>query len=126
MRGLGLAAAAGLLAPGLGACAIDVGGFAFMNDKAVTAHAGTSEPVLGLDGRCTAEAGLDPSALRGRPSQVAPGISECDLVRLKGQPADVLIGGSGKGQREVQVLYQEPAGKRLYLFSDNRLARVVE
>jgi hypothetical protein len=26
----------------------------------------------------------------------------------------------------VQVLYQEPTGKKLYLFTDNRLTRIVE
>lgn len=119
-------AAAGLGALGLGACSFDMSGFAAANDKAVTARVGTAEPVLGLDGRCTADASLDPSLLRGRPQAVEPGISECDLVRLKGAPTDVLVGASGKGQREVQVLYQEPTGKKLYLFTDNRLTRIVE
>jgi hypothetical protein len=37
----------------------------------------------------------------------------------------VLVGESGKGQREVQVLYAEPGGRELYFFVDNRLDRVV-
>ena len=72
----------------------------------------------------------------GRPGEVEqvhageaiePGITECDLVRLKGKPAtDVLVGESGKGQREVQVLYSEPGGRELYFFVNNRLDRVVK
>ena len=48
-------------------------------------------------------------------------------MRLKGKPAtDVLVGESGKGQREVQVLYSEPGGRELYFFVNNRLDRVVK
>ena len=60
-------------------------------------------------------------------SEIALGINECDLVRLKGaKPDDVLIGESGKGQRETQVLYAEPGGRELYLFTDNRLTKIVK
>jgi hypothetical protein len=77
-------------------------------------------PVLGPDGRCTGTAA-------GTATAIEPGITECDLVRLKGKPAtDVLVGESGKGQREVQVLYAEPGGRELYFFVNNRLDRVVK
>lgn len=77
-------------------------------------------PVLRADGTCSQPfAGPAPAAIE-------PGISECALVAAKGAPVDVLVGGSGKGQREVQVLYQEPTGKKVYLFSDNKLVRVVD
>ncbi len=108
----------------IGACTADVAGTAFVNDSSVTVHAGTSEPVLGPDGRCTADVSLNPAA--GGPADIALGMTECALVAIKGQPTDVLIGESGKGQREVQVLYQEATGKKLYLFTDNRLTRIVE
>ena len=76
-------------------------------------------PVLGPDGRCTGTSSSTATAIE-------PGITECDLVRLKGKPAtDVLVGESGKGQREVQVLYSEPGGRELYFFVNNRLDRVV-
>ena len=76
-------------------------------------------PILGPDGRCTGT----PS---GTATAIAPGIEECELVRLKGRPpTDVLVGESGRGQREVQVLYAEPGGRELYLFVDNKLDRVV-
>jgi len=76
-------------------------------------------PVLGPDGRCT-------GTPTGTATAIEPGITECDLVRLKGKPAtDVLVGESGKGQREVQVLYSEPGGRELYFFVDNRLDRIV-
>jgi hypothetical protein len=78
-----------------------------------------SGPVLAADGRCTGEAA-------GAATAIEPGIGECDLVRLKGQPpTDVLIGESGRGGREVQVLYNEPGGRELYFFVDNRLERIV-
>ena len=77
-------------------------------------------PVLGPDGRCTGPA-------MGTAAAIEPGIAECDLVRLKGKPAtDVLVGESGKGQREVQVLYSEPGGRELYFFVNNRLDRIVK
>jgi hypothetical protein len=48
-------------------------------------------------------------------------------VRLKrDKPTDVLIGESGRGQREVQVLYAEPGGREIYLFTDNKLTRIVK
>ena len=76
-------------------------------------------PVLGPDGRCT-------GTPTGTATAIEPGITECDLVRLKGKPAtDVLVGESGKGQREVQVLYSELGGRELYFFVDNRLDRIV-
>jgi hypothetical protein len=77
-------------------------------------------PMLGPDGRCTVTG-------FGTATTIEPGITECDLVRLKGKPAtDVLVGESGKGQREVQVLYSEPGGRELYFFVNNRLDRVVK
>jgi hypothetical protein len=77
-------------------------------------------PVLGPDGRC-----------QGTPPVVAtaiePGIGECELVRLNGrEPTDVLVGESGRGGREVQVLYAEPGGRELYFFVNNKLDRVVK
>jgi len=78
-----------------------------------------SGPVLDSDGRCAGE----PS---GAVTAIEPGIGECDLVRLKAKPpTDVLIGESGRGGREVQVLYNEPGGRKLYFFVDNRLERIV-
>jgi hypothetical protein len=77
-------------------------------------------PVLGPDGRCQGQSAATAAAIE-------PGIGECDLVRLKGtEPTDVLIGESGKGQREVQVLYSEPGAREIYLFVNNRLDRIVK
>ena len=84
------------------------------------AASATWGPVLGPDGSCQGQAS-------GTATVIQPGIGECDLVRLKGKaPTDVLIGESGKGQREVQVLYAEPTGKELYFFVNNRLDRIVK
>jgi hypothetical protein len=77
-------------------------------------------PVLGPDGRCQGQTAATATAIE-------PGIGECDLVRLKGkEPTDVLVGESGKGQREVQVLYSEPGAREIYLFVNNRLDRIVK
>ncbi|WP_298959204.1 hypothetical protein [uncultured Methylobacterium sp.] len=77
-------------------------------------------PVLAPDGRCTGPA---PTAA----AAIEPGIGECELVRLKGRPpTDVLVGESGRGGREVQVLYAEPGGKELYFFVNNKLDRTVK
>jgi hypothetical protein len=77
-------------------------------------------PVLGPDGRCQGQSPATATAIE-------PGIGECELVHLKGkEPTDVLVGESGKGQREVQVLYSEPGARELYFFIDNRLDRIVK
>jgi hypothetical protein len=109
-----------------GGCSVDLGGFAFVNDQTASMRVTTGEPLLQPDGSCGTGATLDPSRLRQAPAAIAEGIAECDLVRLKGgAPTDVLIGESGKGQREVQVLYSEPVGREIYLFTENRLTRIV-
>lgn len=119
----------------LAGCSVDMGGFSFMSEtrdgqtKMTTASASsrvsTREAVLTPEGECEADVSLDPST-RPLPKEIAEGITECELLRLKGtRPTDVLIGESGKGQREVQVLYAEPGGRELYLFTDNRLKRIV-
>ncbi|MCU0886243.1 MAG: hypothetical protein MUC44_15150 [Beijerinckiaceae bacterium] len=115
---------AGMLLSG---CSVDMGGVAFVNDQTTTVRISTSEAMLDADGSCGGDANLDPASLRSRPVAIAIGISECDLVRLKRErPTDVLIGESGRGQREVQVLYAEPGGREIYLFTDNKLTRIVK
>ncbi|MGX5737060.1 hypothetical protein [Bosea thiooxidans] len=120
----------------LAGCSVDMGGFAFQSEtkNGVTTSttttgsigASTQEPVLTPEGDCSVGVSLDPST-RPLPKEIAPGITECELVKLKAKPpTDVLIGESGKGQREVQVLYAEPGGRELYLFTDNRLSRIVK
>ncbi len=120
----------------LGGCSVDIGGFSFMSESrggrtttttsTATARLSTQEARLTAEGECDADASLDPST-RPLPPAIAEGITECELVRLKGaRPTDVLIGDSGKGQREVQVLYSEPGGREIYMFTDNRLSRIVK
>ena len=108
-------------------CSIDMGGFAFVNDQTTSVRVSTREALFDPDGNCGANANLDPSTLRNSAAAIEPGISECDLVRIKREkPTDVLIGESGKGQREVQVLYSEPGGREIYLFIDNKLTKIVK
>lgn len=116
----------------LGGCSVDIGGFSFTQDSSgtrtssVSARASTREALLSPDGECEADVSLDPSS-RPPPKEIALGITECELVKLKGtRPTDVLIGESGKGQREVQVLYSEPGSREIYMFTDNRLSRIVK
>lgn len=127
-----------LCAATLGGCSVDMGGFAFTSETrggnttatTRTASAGVTIPAraaasegLTADGECSAEA----PAGSPLPSAIAEGITECELVKIKGtKPTDVLIGDSGKGQREVQVLYSEPGGREIYMFTDNRLSRIVK
>ncbi len=111
-----------LVASVLAGCSLDIGGFALMNTASVPVRSSPGGPQLNPDGTCDG-GDVDVSS---RAQSIALGIGECDLVRLKGSPpTDVLIGESGRGQREVQVLYSEPGGRELYLFSDNKLIRIV-
>ncbi len=109
----------------MSACSMEIGTVSLRGDAATTTasvRAPAREAVLESDGSCAADAG----GSSARPAAIAEGIGECDLVRLKGSaPTDVLIGESGKGQREVQVLYNEPTGREIYLFVDNKLTRIV-
>ncbi len=116
----------------LAGCSVDMGGFSFVSDErgtrtsSATARVSTQEALLTPDGGCEADLSLDP-ATRPAPGEIAVGITECELVKLKGKrPTDVLIGQSGKGQREVQVLYSEPGNREIYMFTDNRLSRIVK
>ena len=120
------------LAAALAGCSVDMGGYSFVSDErgtrssSATARVSTQEAMLTPEGECAADVSLDP-ATRPLPREIAPGITECELVRLKAKrPTDVLIGESGKGQREVQVLYAEPGGREIYMFTDNRLSRIVK
>ena len=120
------------LAAGLGACSVDMGGYSFVSDgnrtttSTATARVATSEVLLTAEGECQSNVSLDPSS-RPQPAEIAVGMTECELVRAKAKrPTDVLIGESGKGQREVQVLYAEPGGREIYMFTDNRLSRIVK
>lgn len=77
-----------------------------------------SGPVLQSDGSCSAAAPVTATA-------ITIGMGECELVRIKGRtPTDVLIGESGRGGRETQILYAEPTGRELYLFNNNKLMRI--
>jgi hypothetical protein len=115
----------------LGGCGVELFGSSFTatpaGSSSSTARVSNVEAMLTQEGVCEADVSLDPAALRGRPSEIATGIGECDLVRLKAKrPTDVLIGQGGTGQREVQVLYSEPGGREIYMFTDNRLTRIVK
>lgn len=122
-RALAAPVVATALAIVLSGCAVEVGGF--MNDKSALARVATTEAVVGEDGRCTADLSIDPSKFRGREGQGLIGVTECELVALKGEPLSVQTGSSPRAKRETTILYMEPTGKALYLFADNRLVQVV-
>ena len=111
------------LALALGGCALEVGGF--VNEKSAVARVATSEAVVGEDGRCTADLSIDPATFRDREGDGLVGVTECELVALKGPPLSVQTGSSPQSRRETTMLYMEPTGKSIFLFSENRLVRVV-
>jgi hypothetical protein len=117
----GVALAGGVLA--LGGCAVEVAGFA--NDKSASARIATTEAVVGEDGRCTADVSIDPATFRGREGDGLLGVTECELVALKGQPLSVQTGASSRAKRETTMLYMDPTGKTIYLFANNRLVQIV-
>ncbi len=83
------------------------------------------EPVVGEDGRCTGGPQIDPAAFRSRTTDAAmAGMTECEVVAVKGAPLSVQSGSSPRAKRETTMLYMEPAGKAIYSFADNRLVRV--
>jgi hypothetical protein len=108
---------------GLAGCAVEVAGFA--NEKSITARAATSEAVVDETGRCTADLRIDPALFRGREGDGLNGLTECELVALRGEPLSVQTGSSPRARRETTMLYMEPTGKAVYLFADNRLVRIV-
>lgn len=118
--GIAAAVAAGLMVAG---CAMEVGGF--VNEKAAVARVATSEAVVGEDGRCTADLSIDPATFRGREGDGLIGLTECELVALKGPPLSVQTGSSPRAKRETTMLYMEPTGKSIFLFADNRLVQIV-
>lgn len=127
MRSMPLVLALGLATAG---CSFQMTGVSLTSDSAGTRTTTSSvsvsaqEPQLLPDGSCS---GAVTPVNAGSPSRAAElGMGECELVALKGQPTDVLIGESGKGQREVQVLYSNPGARELYLFTDNRLTQIVQ
>jgi hypothetical protein len=106
-----------------GGCAVEIGGF--MNEKSATARVATSEAVVAEDGRCTADLSIDPATFRGREGEGLIGLTECELVAAKGPPLSVQTGASSASRRETTMLYMEPTGKTVFLFSNNRLVRVI-
>jgi hypothetical protein len=83
-------------------------------------------PVVLENGQCSEGVSFDLNALKVRQTDESlQGISECELVALKGMPLSVQTGSSSNSKRETTMLYMETMGKAVYLFSDNKLARVI-
>jgi hypothetical protein len=77
-------------------------------------------------GQCSDAISFDGSAYKGKPDDALIGLGECQIVALHGEPPlSVMTGASQQSRRETTMLYMEPNGKAVYLFSDNRLKRVV-
>lgn len=91
----------------------------------VPARAPAPAPVPAAIGAVLTESGDCTGPVATGPTEITPGIGECDLVRIKGRkPTDVLVGQGSLGERETQVMYAEPGGRELYFFSANKLVRV--
>lgn len=107
----------------LGGCAMQATGF--VNDKSVSVRAATTEAVVAEDGKCTATISIDPALFRNKPDEGLLGMTECEIVAIKGAPLSVQTGSSSTSRRETTMLYMEPTGKAVFLFSDNRLIKIV-
>ena len=82
--------------------------------------------VVNESGQCTETISFDAAPYKGKPDDALLGLSECQIVALHGEaPLSVMTGASQQSRRETTMLYMEPNGKAVYLFSDNRLKRVV-
>ena len=82
--------------------------------------------VVNESGQCTETISFDGVPYKGKPDDALLGLSECQIVALHGEaPLSVMTGASQQSRRETTMLYMEPNGKAVYLFSDNRLKRVV-
>ena len=82
--------------------------------------------VVDEGGQCTDTISFDATPYKGKPDDALAGLSECQIVALHGEaPLSVMTGASQQSRRETTMLYMEPNGKAIYLFSDNRLKRVV-
>lgn len=91
----------------------------------VPARAPAPAPAPASIGAVLTESGDCTGPVATGPTEITPGIGECDLVRIKGRkPTDVLVGQGSLGERETQVMYAEPGGRELYFFSANKLVRV--
>lgn len=107
----------------LSGCAMQATGF--VNDKSVSVRAATTEAVVAEDGKCTATISIDPALFRNKPDEGLLGMTECEIVAIKGAPLSVQTGSSSTSRRETTMLYMEPTGKAVFLFSDNRLIKIV-
>jgi hypothetical protein len=77
-------------------------------------------------GQCSEAINFDGAPFKGKPDDALIGLSECQIVALHGEaPLSVMTGASQQSRRETTMLYMEPNGKAVYLFSDNHLKRVV-
>ena len=90
----------------------------------VTAFNG--EPIVDESGKCTGPLVFDKAPYVGKPDDALLGLTECQIVALHGEaPLSVMTGASPQSKRETTMLYMEPKGKAVFLFSNNRLTRVV-
>jgi len=93
---------------------------------AAQAQAPSFGAIVDESGQCSETIQFDPAPYKGKPDEALFGLSECQIVALHGEaPLSVMSGASQQSRRETTMLYMEPRGKAVYLFSDNRLKRVV-
>jgi hypothetical protein len=83
-------------------------------------------PIVDEDGQCTSDISFDPAPYKGKSDDALIGLGECQIVALHGEPPlSVMSGASASSKRETTMLYMEASGKAVYLFSSNKLTRVV-
>ncbi len=116
----------------LALCGLVLSACAPAHDKPAAAVPASAPPapsfgaVVDENGQCTEAITFDPAPYKGKPDDALVGLSECQIVALHGQPPlSVMTGASQQSRRETTMLYMEPNGKAVYLFSDNGLKRIV-
>jgi hypothetical protein len=83
-------------------------------------------PIVDETGQCSEAISFDPAPYKGKADDALFGLNECQIVALHGEPPlSVMSGASPTSKRETTMLYMETNGKAVYLFSDNKLTRVV-
>lgn len=106
----------------LGACQVEGTAPGAVNGGSGDFRSSNLADVVGSDGRCAADRRGDPTVQEPRVAAVRLGIAECDLVRLQGQPQDVVISDLPDGRRRVEMFYPGNGGTtRGYTFLANRL-----
>ncbi len=115
-----------LMIPAFAGCSVELVGTGIAGDRQGTVRASNIEAVIDQTGVCEADLSLDPTALRARQKSTSLGkstplgMTECEFVAARGQPASVEI-NEETGARQVVLTYARGKLRQIYRFTNNRL-----